>query len=63
VAALSPTTEVVVAVGIAVVVLLGPVALIFVLMRGERAAPYVAVGYFAVACLALYLQWRELVDH
>lgn len=42
---------------------LGPVVLILVLMRGERAAPYVAVGYFALAALAVYLQALELADH
>jgi hypothetical protein len=43
--------------------LFGPPVLILVLMRGRRAAPWAAVGYFVLAVVAVYLQALEFADH
>ncbi len=61
--ALSPGMEVAITLGVVALFLFGPVVLILVLMRGERAAPYLAAGYFALAALAVYLQALEFADH
>ena len=55
--------ELAIILGIVTAFLLAPPVLILVLMRGERAAPYLAAAYFALAALAVYLQFLEFVDH
>ena len=62
-AALSPTEEVVLAVVIAAIWLLAPAVLILVLTRGERGGRYGAAAWLVLAAVALYVQWREFVDH
>jgi hypothetical protein len=41
----------------------GPSVLILVLMRGSRAAPYLAAGWVPLALFAVYLQLLEFADH
>jgi L-lactate permease len=50
-------------VAVVALVAVAPVVLILVLMRGKRAASYVAVAYLPLAALTIYLLGVQFAEH